>query len=141
MKTLLLTISVVLAQALATAQNQAGWSLYKTIEGVEIYTKETDCYAADIPSQKAILIQVINTNSYKCTIEWDLAIWYNNEQVTSNVKDGENHHIITLEPAEKLQGDCETPYGPFYIFKDFILYTIETKLTRFDLENPRVTRL
>ena len=46
---------------------------------------------------------------------------------------------VKLSGNQTIEGNCETPYGPLYIFKDFITYVSPTKLTRFELENLTVT--
>jgi hypothetical protein len=141
MKTILLSISLALFQAIAFTQEQSKWTLYKTVEGVEIYTMEADCYPADIPSQKGILVKVVNTNSYRCSVVWDLAVWYNNEKQETGVRDGENRFTTTLDVNQEVQGSCDSPSGAFYIFKDFIVYDSPTKLTRFELENITIARI
>ena len=122
------------------AQSEATWTLYQTVNGVEIYTQEVDCYAENIPSQKAYLIKIVNTNSYECSIEWDLAVWYNDVLQSENVKDGENHYTTVVKANSDLVGNCETPYGALYVYKDFILYDAPSKLTRFELENIKTNK-
>jgi hypothetical protein len=142
MKKFLFTFGIVLIQALACAQEEVRvWTLYKSVDGIEIYTQEIDCHALNIPAQKAVLVRVVNTNNYSCSVDWDLAVWYNNERLSSQVGDGENHHSTSLKPGEAIEGSCENPYGAFYIFRDFITYISPTKLTRFELENLRITRI
>ena len=102
---------------------------------------ESDCYAKNIPDQKAIIIKVVNTTSDKIKIEWDRAIWYNDKLVTDNVSDNENHIVVEVDKNATQEGDCEVPRGPFYIYKDFITYDTDTKLTKFELQNIKVTRL
>lgn len=122
------------------AQNEAEWTLYKSVDGVEIYYHQVDCAALNIPSQVAYILKVVNTTSNSVQVSWDLAVWYNYERLTQNIKEGENHYILDLNPNESLVGDCEVPYGALYVFKDFITYVSPTKLTRFELENLQVAK-
>lgn len=117
------------------------WVLYENIDGVNVFTKEVDCYAKNIPDQKAVLIKVENTTNDACTIEWDEVIWYNGIQHTKNLTDGENHATVELEKKQTKSGDCEVPRGALYIFSDFITYDSDTKLSKFELQNIKVTRL
>jgi len=117
------------------------WKLYKSIDGVEIYTMESDCRTDNAPAQKGIIIKVVNTTGDKLKVEWDLSVWYNNEKQVRNVKDGENHYSVQLDPNQITQGSCEVPYGALYIFKDFITYVSPTKLTDFSLDNIRITKI
>ena len=142
MKTIFTSIAIILSQLLVFAQSDnQSWKLYTSIEGIEIYTMETDCRTDDIPAQKAIILKLVNTTGQNLRIEWDLSVWYNYEKLIHDVKDGENHYSIDLNPNQSTQGSCETPYGALYIFKDFITYVSPTKLTNFALENLRITKI
>lgn len=102
---------------------------------------EIDCYASNIPDQKAIIIKIENTTDESLQLEWDRAIWYNDKLVTDNVKDGENHMIVRVNGNSSVEGSCDTPRGPLYLYKDFITYQTDTKLTKFELQNIQVVRL
>lgn len=117
------------------------WKLYSSVDGVEIYTMESDCYAKNIPDQKAIIIKVVNTTGQNVAVEWDKVIWYNDELVTKNVSDGENHMKVEVAKNSSEEGNCEVPYGALYIYKDFITYKTDTKLSKFELQNIKVIRL
>lgn len=141
MKTLLLTLTIAFSALAGYAQEDAGWQLYKSLDGVEIYTMEADCYPENIPAQKGVLVKVVNKNDYDCRIEWDLTVWYNYEKQENHIKEGENHYTTEVIAQREVQGTCDTPYGALYIFRDFITYVSPTKLTRFELENIRVTKI
>jgi len=117
------------------------WKLYSVVDGIEIYTIESDCYATNIPDQKAVIIKVVNTTNNDLTVEWDKAIWYNDQLATENTADEENHYLVKVKKNSSKEGSCEIPRGPFYIYKDFITYKTETKLTKFELQNIKVTRI
>lgn len=141
MKSLFVTLHFALLSFLGFSQGNQTWSLYQSTNGIEIYTLEVDCRTDQAPAQKAYLVKVVNTNAYNCTVEWDLSVWYNNEKLTDHVKPGENHYTVDLKANESQQGTCDVPYGALYIFKDFITYVSPTKLTSFELENVRVTKI
>ena len=122
----------------AFSQETNDWSVYAKINGVEVSYMQVDCSAKDIPSQVAYIIKITNSSNTAVTVSWDLVVWYNNEKQEHNVKEGENHHEISLSAGESIQGDCEQPFGALYVFKDFITYVSPTKLTRFELENLKV---
>ncbi|MEX1002005.1 MAG: hypothetical protein WDZ35_07810 [Crocinitomicaceae bacterium] len=140
MKNYLILICVFFFSTLAVAQDTE-WELYATVDGVEIYTRSVDCYAKNIPDQKAVIIKVVNTTGEQLNIEWDEAIWYNGEPVKENATDDENHYTISLPPNKSVEGECETPRGALYIYKDFITYETDVKLTKFELQNIKVSRL
>jgi hypothetical protein len=113
------------------------WQLYSSVDGVDIFTKLTDCDAKNIPSQKAYLLKVVNKTEKEVLVEWDKAIWYNDDLLTTS-SDGENHYSVLVKENSNNEGTCDQPHGPYYIFKDFILYQSETKLTKFELQNIKV---
>jgi len=142
MKAMFISIALIFSQLISFSQvDDNNWVLYRSIDGIEIHTQEINCFSNEAPAQKAIIIKVVNHNKDNYRIEWDLSVWYNNEKSVSNIKDGENHHSIDLAGNQTIQGSCDAPYGPFYIFKDFITYVSPTKLTSYELENIRITKI
>jgi len=142
MKAIFVSITITFSQLVCFSQiDDNKWVLYKSIDGIEIYTQEINCFSNEAPAQKAIIIKVVNLNRDNCRIEWDLSVWYNSEKLVSNIKDGENHHSIDLNGNQSVLGSCDVPYGPLYIFKDFITYVSPTKLTNFELENILITKI
>lgn len=140
MKTLALLISLLFC-SISTFSQEADWKIYISQNGVNIYTKEIDCFAKNIPDQIAIIIKVENTTGDRIQLEWDRAIWYNDILATDNTTDGENHMILEVNGNSFVEGSCDTPRGPLYIYKDFITYQTDTKLTKFELHNLQVIRL
>lgn len=140
MRKLLFFLLSISMTTLSWSQN-TDWELYQTINGVNIYTQSVDCNAKNIPDQKAVLIKVENTNGQSCRVEWDEIIWYNGVQHTQNVASGENHAVVNLTKNEIQEGECDVPRGALYIFSDFITYDSDTKLTKFELQNIKVTLL
>lgn len=126
---------IILNLTCVLGQSEENWTLYTSSNGVDVHYLEVDCTTDQAPAQTAYLIRITNRNSQDVTVEWDLAVWYNYEKLTHDVADGENHQTISLSENQIVMGDCNTPYGALYIFKDFITYVSPTKLTRFELEN------
>ena len=125
----------------STAQQNNTWNLYRAVDGVEIYYQQVNCSAENIPSQVAYIIKVVNTTNVACRVSWDMKVWYNDVEQADHIADGENHMTVSVEPNKSVQGECGTPHGPLYIFKDFITYVSDTKLTRFELENIQVAKI
>jgi len=116
------------------------WALYKSVEGVEIYTQEVECLENKLPDQTAFILKVVNTTNKNLQIEWDLAIWYNGKLVTGTEPIEENHHLVTIEKNQTVIGDCATPRGPLYIIKGFKAASSKTKLTKFEFQNIQVSK-
>lgn len=134
---LLIASMFMLISSFSLAQSQ--WETYAEVEGVQIQYTEVECREEGIPPQLAVIIKVVNTTNSNITIEWDLAIWYNDELASENIADDENHMTITLKPNQSIEGDCSVPHGTLYIYKDFLVYKAKQKLTKFELQNIRVT--
>ena len=139
MKTSTLLTSLVIS--LISFSQETDWKLYTSQNGVNIYSMEIDCYAKNIPDQKAIIIKVVNTTDKPIQLEWDRAIWYNDKLITDNVQEDEEHAILKVNANSSVEGSCNTPSGPLYLYKDFITYQTDTKLTQFELQNIQVVRL
>lgn len=120
------------------SQAETAEKIYAEINGVVISYTEVNCQTNDAPAQKAYILSVENKNNYRINVSWDLVVWYNNVKQELNTADGENHHSINLEANQKIEGNCEQPFGALYIFKDFITYVSPTKLTKFELLNIKV---
>jgi len=114
------------------------WTIYKSLNGVDVLYKQVDCVTDQAPSQIAYIVKLENKTNNEVVVSWDLSVWYNNEKLSHDVADGENHYSVKVSANQSIEGNCDTPYGPLYIFKDFITYVSPTKLTRFELENLAV---
>lgn len=131
--------SILLLTVLMTGYSQQNWTEVQSLNGVTISSTEMDCDARNIPAQKAVILKVENSSNATVVVEWDLMIWYNDEPAVNNIADGENHYSIEIPANAFVEGTCDVPYGALYIFRDFITYQSDTKLTRFELQNLKVT--
>jgi hypothetical protein len=139
MRSIYLLLSLLAISSFSISQDQKDWTLYKSIQGVNISYLETSCSTENAPAQIAYIIKIENTTEQSLSVSWDLAVWYNYERLSHDISDGENHYTLGLNPNQTLLGDCATPFGALYIFKDFITYVSPTKLTKFEFENLQVT--
>lgn len=137
MKNSILTLIVLAISFMSFSQND--WTLYKNISGVNIYTKDADCYPKDGMPQTAVLFKFENTTSKDITIEWDTRVWYNGEENTKNVDDNERHYTLNLVANQTKEGDIDLSNNKLYLYKKFLNFENASKLTRFELENIKVT--
>ncbi|MFK8044514.1 MAG: hypothetical protein AB8B72_03395 [Crocinitomicaceae bacterium] len=121
-------------------QSSDEWTLFKSSEGVEFYKKQTDCNPENIPNQIGIIIKIVNTNSYSIKAEWDLRIWYNGEEQTSNIKDQENHIAEIIPKKESVEGSCDKPNGSLYIFKKFTTFSEGAEMTHFQFDSVTISK-
>ncbi|MFK8038901.1 MAG: hypothetical protein AB8B74_11460 [Crocinitomicaceae bacterium] len=122
-------------------QESDEWTLFNSISGVEFYHKETDCVPKNIPSQVGLLIKVINTNNYKVEASWNLRIWYDEVEQTTNIRDEENHISLVLDKKSSVAGVCETPTGDLYIFKKFTLYSGGVQMSNFSFDELTIKKI
>ena len=139
MKRFLVLFLTFAISSISLAQS-SDWELYKTIDGVEIYTKLEDCLDNKLPDQRAVIIKVVNTQSSDVTVDWDLMIWYSGKLITTDPQSPENHFSFSVSKNSTVEGSCDTPRGPFYIMKEWISLSNNRKLSRFELDNVQVKR-
>ena len=139
MKRFLVLFLAVAITSISMAQSN-DWQLYKTVEGVEIYTKLEECLDNKLPDQRAVIIKVVNTQSADVTVDWDLMIWYSGKLITTEPQSPENHFSFTVTKNSSVEGSCDNPRGAFYIMKEWISLSNSRKLSRFELDNIQVKR-
>jgi hypothetical protein len=136
----ILVLALSIAISTLTYSQTDNWSLYKTVEGIEIYTQEVECLENKLPDQTAYIVKVVNSTNKNLTVEWDLAIWYNGKLITGSEPSAENHQTVVLGKNETRIGDCETPRGALYIIKGFKAASSTTKLTKFEFQNIQISK-
>lgn len=132
-----LTLLTLFFSLASFAQND--WTLYKSINGVNVFTKTVDCYPKDGMAQTAVLFKFENTTSSTVNIEWNTRIWYNGEESTNNVEGDERHYSLKLSAKESIESDTQLTNNKLFLYKKFLNFQKSALLTRFELENIRVT--
>lgn len=120
--------------------SQNEWTKYQSVDGVNIYTKESDCYPENIPSQKVILFKIENTLNVKISISWKLRVWYDDKE--SKLDPADNERLITfdLSANQAIESDCSLSVHNLYLYKRFLEFKNASILTKFILENITVTK-
>lgn len=136
----LILISLLFFSFLSQAQND--WTIYKSINGVNIYTKESDCIFKDGSNmnQRVILFKLENTNNQVITISWTLRVWYGGKEAVNNTTPEERHVKFTINSNSFLQGDCSLRANHLYLYKKYLDFEKSAQLTHFELENLKVTK-
>ena len=139
MNKVLSLILLVFISTISFAQKE--WTIYKSINGVNIYTKDANCFFKDGSNmnQNVILFKLENTNNKEITIEWDLRVWYNDKEAINNVASGENHIKFTIRANSILQGDCSLKVRNLYLYKKYLDFEKSQEMTKFVLENLRTS--
>ena len=115
--------------------SQSDWTLYKSVNGVKIFSKSADCYPKNGMAQTAVLFKFENTTSNTVVVEWNTRIWYNGNESTKNVSNTERHYSLNLNPKQSIESDTELSEGKLFLYKKFLNFEKSALLTRFELEN------
>lgn len=137
MKTRLLLTLLITTSFSSFSQNN--WVIYKSISGINIYTKTTDCYPKNGMAQTAVLFKYENTTNQIKIIEWDTKVWYNNKESNDNVGNDERHVTLTLLANQIIESDTELSNNKLFLYKKFLNFERSAALTQFELENIKVT--
>ncbi len=122
------------------AISQSEWNEYSSIDGVNIFSKDSDCYPSDMPSQKVILFKIENTTNTAVKISWNVRVWYNGKESINNVAPEERTVSFSLDANQTLEGDCALTKKNLYLYKQFIEFQNAGLLTKYILEDIKVTK-
>lgn len=105
MKQVLIIIGLTFFIELSIAQNNDGWRLIQSENGIEIYGKDAICNPTGNDVQaEVILLKVVNTSSQKARVSWHYQIAYNGECRTCN--NDEYRIELELGPNQIIENTC-----------------------------------
>ena len=121
-------------------ESDDNWTLYKSVDGIEIRYKATDCtFATTNWEQRWFLLQITNTNADSRTIEWDTHIYVGNQCKTCG-NSGEYHKTFVVDGGETVEGECSLSGDRnLTIFIQFNDKPNNEVYDRFELENIMVS--
>ncbi|MFH2095629.1 MAG: hypothetical protein ABIJ16_07995 [Bacteroidota bacterium] len=122
------------------SQETYEWTLYKDLEGVQIYYRYADCYT-NAKHMEYVLFMVINTTEESMEVEWKREIWYNGKCHNCDSDSPEYIQKAVLKPGESKEADCDSKKRGGKIFSKFLDFRGEKELTRFELTNISVRPL
>ncbi|MCF8330876.1 MAG: hypothetical protein K9H84_00325 [Bacteroidales bacterium] len=132
-------ISIFLALLTTSAKaQQADWTLYKEVNGIQIFQKSTECH--DVTNglhQEIILLKFVNTTSRDMEMSWTLEAWYDGKCVTCNDQNNPEYQFSQqVKGGESVSGTCNIEEGrTLRIFKGFLDKKNTSSLTKFELKN------
>lgn len=84
------------------------WTLFKEVDGVEIYQKSTNCH--DLSQgyhRRHILLRFVNTTDQDLKITWFDELWYDGNCLTCvEPEDPEHFQEVELAAGETVEGSC-----------------------------------
>ncbi|MGM0647026.1 MAG: hypothetical protein ACQESZ_01410 [Bacteroidota bacterium] len=142
--TMVFTIFMLLTVLSSNVKAQDDWTLYKEVNGIQIFQKPTECHdVANGLHQEIILLKFINTTSEDMEISWSLEAWYDGNCATCHDPDDEEYQFsLAIKGGETISGVCDIQQGnTLRIFKGFLDKEGTSTLTRFELNNIRANPL
>lgn len=86
----------------------AEWTLFKEIDGVEIYQKSTNCHIIEQGyHRRHILLRFVNTTDQDLKVTWFDELWYDgNCHTCVEPEDPEHFQEVQLAAGETVEGTC-----------------------------------
>lgn len=92
------------------------WKLYKSIDGVSIYTKVESHLLNNIKTNYRIF-KYINNNRYSVTVTWKLNLWYNGVCRACDLKSPNEYEMnLILKSGETQTGNAGNKSKIFSVF-------------------------
>lgn len=139
------TISIFLSLLTMSAQAQQNdWTLYKEVNGIQIFQKPTECHdVANGLHQEIILLKFVNTTPRDMEMTWTLEAWYDGKCLTCNDQDNPEYQFSqNIKGGESVSGTCDINEGrTLRIFKGFLDKENTSTLTKFELKNIQANPL
>lgn len=83
------------------------WTLYKSIDGVNIYSKATTCFAYGV-NNTYLLFKYENTTNERKELSWRLDIWFGENCRSCNLPSPNEYEFsLYLNPKETKEGNCK----------------------------------
>lgn len=138
MKQVITIIGLVFFSGILFAQNNDGWKILQSENGIEIYGKDVVCSPAGNDVQaEVILLKVVNTTSQKARVSWHNEIAYNGECKTCN--NDEYRIEIELGPNQTLENACNYK-NRLIIHKRFVNKANPVEFTSFNIAQLSVLK-
>ena len=142
MKNTFLTLILFFITSITSVAQSSDWTLYKTIDGVKIFTKESDCVFKDGSNmdQTVILFKLENTTNKDIMVSWTLRVWYNEKEMINYGDPNQRNYSFIVDSNKSIEGDCSQLSNTknLYLYKKFIKFKNSASLTRFEFENLTV---
>ncbi|MEI8204583.1 MAG: hypothetical protein WCH34_16300 [Bacteroidota bacterium] len=118
------------------------WKLYKSVSGIQIMYSYQECHDKfnDL-HQEIVIFKLVNTTEVNYQIEWKMNFWYNGVCRNCNVNGKEFQMKVDVPAGETVAGECYQGkhVRELTLFSKFLNYTDKSVLTKFELENIKVS--
>lgn len=140
MKTIFLSLIVTALSLAAFSQNDTWQKIYSG-NGVEFFSKKTECH--DVQNgihEEYYIIQIHNISNNTIKLKWNYHLW--NNETCLNCKENNSdikHFELTLQPGESVEGNCDKKAQKgLLVFSRFLQRKTANPVTHFTVENVNV---
>ena len=125
--------SVIVLSSMKTADD---WTLYKTKDGVSIYTKiESRTYNGKVTNYQ--IFKYKNSNKYSVSLSWKLNVWYNGVCRACDLPSPNEYEMkLELNAGEVKTGNAKSESKIFSVFQSSEGIS---PLDKFEFENLKIT--
>lgn len=139
MRTIRLTLGILIMIPLLAHGQPDDWKLETAKDGVNIYSKISDCSdPANGTFREYLLLKVVNTNRHEVTVTFDRWAWFDGKCHNCDKATEEYRTSLHLESGSEVRGTCESKDKNLKVFSRMQDMPHVAQLTRFEVGNPDV---
>jgi len=140
--TTLIVIFIISIISYSFVTNNNDWVEYKTIDGVQIFSKTSNCATEyNSANNEYYVFKYVNNNDYNVRISWKLNLWNNDICRSCNLPSpNEYEQSLDLKSGQTLEYNCSDKSFAFKIFKSSEKGNIHPKV-KFEFANLSVIKL
>lgn len=125
-----------------------GWTLYKSIDGVQIYSKVIPCSASSDPAQtnanhEIMIFRFVNTTDKEVSVSWIFDVWYGNNCRTCGLKADQKKdytHYLKLKANQTIEGTCTDKLNSgLMLLSGKLNKENQKKLTKYEMNNLTIS--
>lgn len=127
-----------------------GWTQYKSVDGVQIYSKVIPCTISSDPAiknsnQEIMIFKFVNTTAKEVSVDWVFDVWYGNNCRTCGLKANQKKdytHNLKLKANQTIEGTCSDKLDSGLMLLSGVQNKEnQKKLTKFEMNNLIVSVL
>ena len=136
MKKILLLFTLIISISIFA---QKDWTLYKSVDGINIYYKYTECHDIHNGIHKELVVfKFENKTENTYELSWTFDLIYS-KQESDKTQHSEQARKLILKRESSLSFSCDNP--EYSIFVRHLNYPDLAKLEKFELANMKLQRI
>lgn len=140
--TTIIAMLIISSFSFSFVSNSSEWQEYKTIDGVQIFSKISKCATEYNTSKNEYYVfKYVNNNDYNVRISWKLNVWNNDVCRSCNLPSpNEYEQSLDIIAGQTLEYNCSDNSKAFKIFKSSDKGNIHPKV-KFEFANLTIVKL